>query len=425
MLVELGLIAALGFLGSFGHCAGMCSPIAVAFSLSTQVRTQETENNSRSRWQHVAFHLWLNLGRLLSYILVGAVIGGLGSVLVAGGQVAGVGSGLRRSMALFTGGLLIVLGLRQVAPQLLPKLPLLHPLQGALHNKLQQAMTATAKHQAWWTPALLGLAWGLIPCGFLYVAQIKAAETGSLTNGAATMMAFGVGTLPVMIGVGASSAWLSRDRTSQLFQFGGWITLLIGVLTLMRTGDVMVDYTGHFAVLCLMFALIARPISKLWAYPLKLRRLLGVGAFILATAHTLHMLEHSWQWNPAAVRFMLPQHQWGVWAGILGLMLMLPLTLTSTDAAQRWLGRQWRSLHLLSILALLLASIHCILTGSSYLGSLQHQGRPLIHTLALVGVLGLVFAVRSRIIWRLFRVEKWYTEARKGKRGDGVRGVMG
>ncbi|MEL7316659.1 MAG: sulfite exporter TauE/SafE family protein, partial [Cyanobacteria bacterium J06559_3] len=320
---------------------------------------------------------------------------------------------------LFTGGLLIFLGLRQVAPQILPKLPLLHPFQGLLHNKLQQAMTVTAKRQGWWTPALLGLAWGLIPCGFLYVAQVKAAETGSLTEGAATMMAFGLGTLPVMVGVGASSTWLSRDRSSQLFQFGGWITLLIGVLTLMRTGDVMVDYTGHLAVLCLVLALIARPISKLWAYPLKLRRLLGVGAFILAMAHTLHMLEHSWQWNPAAVRFMLPQHQWGVLAGVIGLAIMFPLTLTSTDAAQRWLGRQWRSLHLLSIVALLLASVHCILAGSSYLGSLQHQGRPLVHTLALASVVVLVFAVRSRTVWRLFRIEKWYVEARKRRKVEG------
>ncbi|MEL7316127.1 MAG: sulfite exporter TauE/SafE family protein, partial [Cyanobacteria bacterium J06559_3] len=96
-MLELGLVAALGFLGSFGHCAGMCGPITVAFSLSTQAKADATDDtNSRSRWQHVAFHLWLNLGRLLSYILVGAAIGGLGSVLVAGGQMAGVGSLLRR-----------------------------------------------------------------------------------------------------------------------------------------------------------------------------------------------------------------------------------------------------------------------------------------------------------------------------------------
>jgi len=189
--------------------------------------------------------------------------------------MAGVGSLLRRVMALLTGTLLIGIGLRQVAPGLLPQLPFLHPLQGALHDRLQRVMSDTAQSRRWWTPILLGLAWGLVPCGFLYTAQIKAAETSSLLAGAATMGAFGLGTLPMMVGLGTYSAWLSRDRTSQLFQLGGWITLLIGILTLLRTGDLMVDYAGHLALLCLALALVARPISQLWSYPLRFRRLLG------------------------------------------------------------------------------------------------------------------------------------------------------
>ncbi|NER79394.1 MAG: sulfite exporter TauE/SafE family protein [Leptolyngbya sp. SIO1D8] len=414
-MLELGLIATLGFLGSFGHCVGMCGPIAIAFSLS-QSSVADPENTSATRWQRITFHLLLNLGRLLSYALVGAAIGGLGSVLVAGGQMAGVGSILRRGIALLTGILLIALGLKQVAPKFLPRLPLLHPLQGALHNQLQQAMTYTAQNQRWWTPALLGLAWGLIPCGFLYAAQIKAAETSSFLWGTATMVAFGLGTLPVMVGLGVSSAWFSRDRTSQLFQLGGWITLLIGVLTLLRTGDLMVDYAGHLSLLFLGLALIARPISKLWSQPLKFRRLLGVGAFVLAVAHTAHMLEHSWNWNPVAVRFMLPQHQWGMVAGGIGLALMLPLTLTSTDQAQRRLGNHWRSLHLLSIPAILLCGLHVILAGSQYLGSLQWHGRPLIHTLVLGLGLIMVMAIRSPLVWKILGLSKWYASPRAANR---------
>lgn len=410
MLVDLGLIATLGFLGSFGHCVGMCGPIAVAFSLSSPASDDPTP--SQTQQTQIVFHSLLNLGRLLSYVLVGAAIGGLGSVLVAGGQVAGVGSLLRRSIALFTGSLLILVGLRQIAPQILPKLPLLHPLQGVLHERLQQAMSHTASHRHWWTPGLLGLAWGLVPCGFLYAAQIKAAETSSLWGGAATMFAFGLGTLPMMLGLGVSSTWLSRDRTTQLFQLGGWITLLIGILTLARTGDLMVDYTGHLAILCLGIALIARPICKLWPQPLKFRRLLGVGAFVLGVAHTFHMLEHSWKWNLAAVKFMLPQHQWGILAGGIALMLMVPLTLTSTRWAQQTLGRGWRSLHLLSIPALLLCGLHATLAGSSYLGNLQWQGRPLMHSVMLGTGLMLVLAVRSPILWQCLGLKRWYTPAK-------------
>jgi sulfite exporter TauE/SafE len=405
--VDVVLIASLGFLGSFGHCLGMCGPITVALSLGTP------QSEPRSRWQQLRFHLLLNGGRLISYALVGAAIGGLGSVLVAGGAMAGVGSPLRRAIALATGGLLIWLGLRQVAPGLLPKLPLLHPLKGALHDRLQRAMAHTATHTHSTTPLFLGLAWGLIPCGFLYTAQIKAAETSSLSAGALTMAAFGLGTLPMMVGLGTSSAWLSRDRRSQLFQLGGWITLLIGLLTLTRTGDLMVDYTGHLAMLCLALALAARPISKLWPGPLQYRRLLGVSAGVLAIAHTVHMLQHSWNWNLAALNFMLPQHQWGIWAGVGALALLVPLTLTSNNWTQRQLGARWRYLHLLSIPAWLLGAAHVILAGSSYLGSPHWQGQ--VHTLLLlVGVVG-VLALRSRWCWSCFHLGRWYVPSSAAK----------
>ena len=89
------------------------------------------------------------------------------------------------------------------------------------------------------------------------------------------MGAFGLGTLPMMVGLGTYSAWLSRDRRSQLFQLGGWITLLIGILTLLRTGDLMVDYAGHLSLLCLALALIARPVSKIWPHLLRFSPLAG------------------------------------------------------------------------------------------------------------------------------------------------------
>ncbi|MGH2412747.1 MAG: sulfite exporter TauE/SafE family protein, partial [Microcystaceae cyanobacterium] len=243
------LIASLGFLGSFGHCAGMCGPITVAFSLS-----QKSEL-SPSRAQQFYFHLLLNLGRILSYALVGAGIGALGSVLIAGGQMAGIGSALRRGIALLTGSSLIWFGLSQISPGWLPRFPLLHPLlQSNLHQRLSSAMVQLSWRSHWWVPFGLGLVWGLIPCGFLYAAQIKAAETGNLWMGSAIMFAFGLGTLPTMIGVGVSAALVSSDRRSQLFRLGGWITLIIGVFTLLRTGDTMVDYTGHAALICLILA---------------------------------------------------------------------------------------------------------------------------------------------------------------------------
>ncbi len=390
----------LGFLGSFGHCVGMCGPITVAFSLS-----QKQDNH---KGLPLGFHILLNLGRIVSYALVGAGIGALGSVVVAGGQLAGVGSGLRQWMAILTGVMLIWFGLVQIKPDFLPRLPLLHPITGKLHQRLSAAMTKLSAKPHWWTPALLGGVWGLFPCGFLYAAQIKATETGNLWMGAATMLAFGLGTMPMMVGVGVSASKLSADKRSQLFRLGGWVTITIGILTLLRT-DAMVDYTSHAALILLILVLIARPISRFWAQPLRYRRALGVGGYVLALAHTGHMLEHTLQWNFEALSFMLPLHQIGIWSGIVALVLMTPAALTSFDRLQNSLGKRWRQIHLLAVPALMLAAVHTVLIGSHYLGQLEWTWQNQLRS-AIAGILVLgVFLIRSRWLWSLFSLEKFYS----------------
>jgi sulfite exporter TauE/SafE len=375
----------------------------VAFSLGAGV------GEHPNRWAALRFHLLLNGGRMASYALVGGLIGGLGSVLVAGGHMAGVGSDLRRAMALLTGSLLVWFGLMQVSPGLLPRLPFLHPLQGqALHQRLMQAMGKVADGRHWWTPAALGLVWGLVPCGFLYAAQIKAAETTQATSGALTMLAFGLGTLPMMVGIGFSASWLSQDRRSQLFRLGGWITLIIGLITLTRTGDAMTDYGGYVSLALLMLALVSRPISRVWPGPMRYRRGLGVGAFLLGLAHAVQMVHHSWQGNLSALWFMLPLHQWGVLAGVLTLGLLFPLAHTSRNDLQRWLGAGWRMLHLLSLPALFLGLTHGLLMGASSGGLLPVNAGQWLRVSLFLGFGLAVLLIRSRRCWVWMSLEPYY-----------------
>ena len=401
-MLDLLLIATVGFLGSFGHCAGMCGPLTVAFSLS---------NAGKDKLASFRFHLLLNLGRIVAYALVGAAIGGLGSVLIASGQMAGSGSGLRRAIAILTGTMLIWFGLIQIKPDLLPRLPLLHPIS---HDRINNAMTKIATQKSWWIPSALGLLWGLIPCGFLYAAQIKAAETGNPILGAATMFAFGMGTLPTMLGVGFFAGRFSADKRSQLFRAGGWVTIAIGLITLLRT-DAMVDLTGHTALLCLMLALIARPVSKFLPQLLRYRRALGVGGFTIALAHTFHMLNHTLQWNFDALSFMLPQHQLGMLAGMVALLLMIPAAVTSSDRIQNYLGKRWRQIHLLSVPAFLLCAIHAVLIGSHYLGGFEWRLHNQLLTVMLAVVAVLVMFVRSRLFWSLLSLENFYVSPVKQK----------
>ena len=403
-MLDLLLIFALGFLGSFGHCMGMCGPLTVALALSQQ------DNNS-GKINGLQFHLLLNLGRIISYTLVGAALGGLGSIVVASGQLAGIGSGIRQFMAVFTGILLIWLGIKQIKPNWLPSLPFLHPLKGGVHNRLNSGINQLADRSQWWTPALLGGVWGLIPCGFLYTAQLKAVETGSLVVGAITMFCFGLGTAPMMLGVGISASKVSADRRSQLFRLGGWVTLAIGILTLLRT-DAMVDYTGHGALLLLILALLARPLSSFWTAPLQSRRIIGIGAFVLALAHTAHMLDHSLNWNLDAIAFMLPQHRLGIAGGILSLLLMLPAAVTSNDRLQKKLGKRWRKIHLLTVPALILAIAHTVLIGSHYLGDLQLSFDSKLRTIVVVLIGVAVLLLRSPLFWTIIGRKKSFVPPR-------------
>jgi uncharacterized protein len=388
---DLLLIASLGFLGSFGHCAGMCSPIALAFSL-----------HQKAKISPLSFHIWLNLGRLLSYGIIGGIIGAIAEVLVAGGQLAGIDSSVRRGIAIATGIILILFGLSQLGLKLnFPRLAKTSS-KWNIHNLMLKFPQ---------NPLCLGIIWGLMPCGFLYAAQIKAAETVSFGAGSATMLAFGLGTLPVMVGVGVFSSSLSSDRRGQLSRLGGWLTVAIGVITLLRTGDTMIDYSGHGALICLGFALIARPIEAIWNFPYRYRRTLGVGAFGLGLIHTLHMVDHTWGWNPRTLFFMLPSHQIGIWVGVVALFLMVPAASTSFDRAVQSLGSYWRKIHLLALPALILITIHAILIGSHYLGKLAGDVDSMVRVGLLVGFTLLVLAVRSLWVWQLFFISKYYTSA--------------
>jgi sulfite exporter TauE/SafE len=339
----------------------------------------------------------------------------LGSVLIAGGQMAGIGSIFRQGMAIFTGILLIILGLAQINPTVFRRFPIIHPLSPKnLHNYLSKIMVNVSLQNHVFTPILLGLIWGLIPCGFLYTAQIKAAETGNLGLGMLTMLAFGLGTFPTMLGVGLLTGKFTADRRGQLFRLGGWITLLIGILTLLRTGN-HVDYTGYGSLISLMFALIARPISRLWSQPLKYRRFLGVGAFVLAIVHTVQMLDHTFQWNLTAFEFMIPQHQLGIIAGGLALLLMIPAAITSFDHIQNYLGIFWRRIHLLAVPALIFIVIHALFIGSNYFGRFDLTFFDQLRGFIFIIVTLMVLLIRYLPIWSILGLEKFYVAPLKQK----------
>ncbi|WP_338041674.1 ferric reductase-like transmembrane domain-containing protein [Lyngbya aestuarii] len=192
------------------------------------------------------------------------------------------------------------------------------------------------------------------------------------------------------------------------------MTLTIGILTLLRTGN-HVDYTGHGALIFLMLALIARPMSRFFPQLLQYRRFLGVAAFILALVHMGQMIDHTFNWNIEAFWFMVPQHQWGIGLGTIALLLMTPAALTSFDKIQRHLGQYWRKIHLLAVPAFILGVVHILLSGSSYFGGFEWTVSHQIRVGILATISLFVLLVRMRSIWCLFSLEKFYVSPSKSQ----------
>ena len=109
-------------------------------------------------------------------------------------------------------------------------------------------------------------------------------------------------------------AFKIRDsRLNRLWELEIWIILAIVIVTLSQA-RITLNYvwSGHAALFLLMLALVARPLSRLWAFPLQHRRVIGVTAFILAVTHVVQTLDNFLNWNLNAITFMLPQHQFGI-----------------------------------------------------------------------------------------------------------------
>ncbi|KAF1071588.1 MAG: hypothetical protein GAK45_00476 [Pseudomonas citronellolis] len=203
----------LGLLGG-GHCLGMCGGLMGALTLAIP----PAERSRRLR-----LLLAYNLGRILSYALAGLLLG------LAGWALAGtpVASALR----IVAGLLLIAMGLYLAGWW--SGLTRIEALGRALWRHLQplasRLLPVTHLPQA----LLLGALWGWLPCGLVYSTLLWATSQGSALNAALLMLAFGLGTVPVLLATG-----LAADRVTALLRkrsvrvAGGILVILFGLWTL-------------------------------------------------------------------------------------------------------------------------------------------------------------------------------------------------
>lgn len=223
-LMSAVLIASL--LGST-HCAGMCGAF-VAFA----VAAPSTESRQRTvpRW---LLNAGYNTGRLMTYVILGALAGGVGAALDIGGSLVGI----QRIAAVVAAVVMVGFGtaaiLRHSGVRIarLPLPPILIKAARAGHSR---AFDLPPLARA----VSVGLLTTLLPCGWLYAFVVIAAGTGHPLAGALVMSAFWTGTLPIMAAIGIGTRALAgplRERLpllTNLLLIGAGLFTICGRLTM-------------------------------------------------------------------------------------------------------------------------------------------------------------------------------------------------
>ncbi|MES9934941.1 MAG: sulfite exporter TauE/SafE family protein [Sedimenticola sp.] len=210
----------VGLLGGV-HCVGMCGGIvgAMTFGLPEQKRT--------NLLSMLPYQLAYNLGRMGSYVVAGAIMGGLGVLLA---QLMPVYYAQRVLMGL-AGLFMILLGLYLAGWWMV--LNRVERLGGLLWKRIEPLARRLLPVQSPGQALLVGAAWGWIPCGLVYSMLINAVSSGGALNGAALMLAFALGTLPNLLVMGmlaGAAARLSRSDVAR--RVAGLMVILFGLYTL-------------------------------------------------------------------------------------------------------------------------------------------------------------------------------------------------
>ena len=212
-LLVLGGALLSGLMGG-AHCAAMCGGIATGFS---SLRTQGS-------WLAA---LQPNLGRIGGYTVAGAIAGGLGHGIVTVVQLPQLALALRAAV----GVVLVLAGLRLLNPR--GRLSFLAAPVRAWHQLLRPLQRHLLPADSVLKRVAAGFLWGWLPCGLSATVLTAAWLQSSAAQGAMTMLAFGIGTLPVMLPLTWSGArlgqWLQRKA---LRTAAGSIVMLAGVVTL-------------------------------------------------------------------------------------------------------------------------------------------------------------------------------------------------
>jgi uncharacterized protein len=205
--MSFGLLFVVGLLTGF-HCIGMCGGFVVSY---TAKNAQEGKKSHKS-------HIMYGIGKTLSYTIIGALFGLLGSIISFTPKIRGV-------VGLLAGLFLILFGLK-----MLNLIPFLRKIRIKSPKFISKFVGKNSNNSS---PLIIGLLNGLmIACGPLQAIYIMAAGTGSFIIGAKLLFVFGLGTLPAMLGFGYFASYVSGKVTHRILKASGVLVIILGIFML-------------------------------------------------------------------------------------------------------------------------------------------------------------------------------------------------
>ena len=217
-----GLIFVVGLLTSL-HCIAMCGGIVL--SQGIRKREEQTERDLEALTGPARFRtrllpsLLYNGGRVVSYTIIGGLVGALGSLF-------SLSTALKGAMPVIAGAFMLFLGVR-----MLGIIPWLSRLTIRLPGSWGEKLSASASRRG---PFVVGLLNGLMPCGPLQTMQVYALGTGSFFAGALSMFLFSLGTVPLLLGFGAISSLLSAKFNRRMLKASGVLVMVLGLVMFTR-----------------------------------------------------------------------------------------------------------------------------------------------------------------------------------------------
>ena len=200
------LLFIVGLLTGF-HCIAMCGGFVVSYT---------AKDAQEGRKSHLS-HLKYGIGKTLSYTIIGAIFGLVGSVIAFTPTLRGV-------VGIIAGLFLALFGLK-----MLNIIPFLRNIQFRTPKFIARFVGKEQGKSS--NPLVIGLLNGLmIACGPLQAIYIMAAGTGSMIEGAKLLFVFGLGTLPAMLGFGYVASYISNKATQKILKASGTIVIILGLL---------------------------------------------------------------------------------------------------------------------------------------------------------------------------------------------------